>query len=119
MAEGDPPLPPLPRRAKGARPRFHEEPAIDRLVAMVVALASEVSVLADRVATLEQLSGIGHEAVDSHVPDLAERAWRERRREALVARVFAALDDELDGLARGAGDGGYWETIEAIERGEL
>ncbi|MFN3591754.1 MAG: hypothetical protein ACK4TG_06175 [Thermaurantiacus sp.] len=119
MTEGDRPLPPLPRRASGARPRFHDEPAVDRLIAMVVALTSEVSVLADRVATLEQLSGIGHGAVDSHVPDLVEREWRETRREALVARVFAALDDELEGLARSGSEAGYWETIDRIERGEL
>jgi hypothetical protein len=109
----------MPRRARGARPRFHHEPAIDRLIAMLVALTSEVSVLADRVATLEQLSGVGHEATDAHVPDLPEREWREARRAALVARVFAALDDELEGLTRGESEAGYWETIERIERGEL
>lgn len=108
-------LPPLPRRVKGARPRFHAEPAIDRLVAMVVALTSEVSVLADRVATLETLSGVGHAAVDAHVPDLAERARREALREALIARVFAALEVELEGEE----PGDYWETIGRIERGEL
>jgi hypothetical protein len=119
MAEGPPALPPLPRRAKGARPRFHDEPAIDRLIAIVVALASEVSVLADRLATLEQLSGVGHAAVDAHALDMAERARREARREALVARVFAALDDEIEGLARGESEAGYWQTIERVERGEL
>lgn len=117
MTEGVlPPLPPLPRRVKGARPRFHDEPAVDRLIAMLVALTSEVSVLADRVATLETLTGLGHEAVDAHVPDLAERERREARREALVARVFAALEVELEGPAE-AGD--YWETIGRIERGEV
>ncbi len=117
--EGSPPLPPLPRRARGARPAFHDEPAVDRLIAMFVALASEVSVLADRVATLEQLTGIGHEQVDAHVPDLAERTWRETRREALVARVFAALDDEPGTLAGGQRPEDYWETIAKIERGEV
>ncbi len=112
-------LPPLPRRARGGRPRFHDEPAIDRLIAIAVALASEVSVLADRLATLEQLSGIGHAAVDAHVPDLAERTWREARREALIARVFAALDDEIEGLRSGADAAGYRETVAAIERGDL
>ncbi len=112
----DSPLPPLPRRVKGARPRFHDEPAIDRLIAMLVALTSEVSVLADRLATLEALSGVGHDAVDAHVPDLSERAWREARREALIARVFAALEVELEGPAD---SGAYWETIGRIERGEL
>jgi hypothetical protein len=118
MAEGEPSLPPLPRRARGARPRFHDEPAIDRLVAMLVALTSEVSVLADRVATLEELSGPGHAAVDGHVPDVGERAWREARREALVARVFAALDDEIEGLRRGAEGSDYWATIARIEEGD-
>ncbi|MCS6987569.1 MAG: hypothetical protein NZM40_09125 [Sphingomonadaceae bacterium] len=109
----------MPRRAKGARPRFHDEPAIDRLVRICVGLASEVSVLADRLATLELLSGVGPDAVDRFVPDAAERARREARREALVARVFAALDDELDGLRRGAEDGDYWATVRRIEEGEV
>lgn len=110
------PLPPLPRRVKGARPRFHDEAAVDRLVAMVVALTSEVSVLADRVATLEALSGVGAAAVDAHVPDRAERERREARREALIARVFGALEVELEGEAE---PGDYWATIGRIERGEL
>lgn len=82
---------------------------------MVVALTSELSVLADRLATLEALSGVGHAAVDAHVPDLGERERREARREALIARVFAALEVELEGKE----PGDYLETIGRIERGEV
>ncbi len=119
---GSPPgaLPPLERHVRGARPVLHpEQPAIDTLVAMVMALTSEVSVLADRLATVERLAGLSPEAIDAYRPDPAERAAREARREALIARVLAILEEQLSDLRRGETEAAYWATIEAIERGDL
>lgn len=108
------------RHVKGARPVFHPEaPAIDRLIAMVLALTSEVSVLADRLATVEQLAGLAPERIDAYRPDPAERAAREARREALLGRVLAILEEELSDLRRGETPAAYWASVEAIERGDL
>jgi hypothetical protein len=45
----------LPNHVTGKCPAFHADPAIDRLIAMVLSLTREVSVLRDRVDTLEVL----------------------------------------------------------------
>jgi hypothetical protein len=114
---------PLPRHVRGQRPAFHEQGSIDRLVAMVLALTAEVSVLADRVRTLEALGAragwLEDGAVDGYRPDLPEREARERAREALVGRVLAIVDEELADLADGDSEGEYWRRVRAIEAGEV
>ncbi len=108
----------LPRHVKGGRPAFHDQPAIDRLIAILLALTSEVSVLRDRVDTLETLGRdhgwLAAGAVDAHTPDLAERTVRDARRAAMLDRVLAVLDEEIAGL----GGDDYWATIAEIEAGE-
>jgi hypothetical protein len=114
---------PLPKVARGKRPRFHEADSIDRLVSIVLALTSEVSVLRDRLDTVETLGSragwLPPGAVDAYVPNLEERQAREARREAYLGRVLAILKSEVAELDGGANEGGYWATIEAIERGEV
>ena len=43
----------LRRAAKGGRPRYFPDPASDRILAVVIALAGEVSMLRDRLTTIE------------------------------------------------------------------
>jgi hypothetical protein len=83
---------------------------------MVMTLASEVSVLADRVATLEAVTAPG--AVGAFEPDMAMRSAREAAREALLARVLAPLLVELEALGSDEGRTAYWERIRRIETGE-
>ena len=45
----------LKRKAKGQRPHFFSDPAVDKVVAMVMGLAGEVAVMRDRMDTIEQL----------------------------------------------------------------
>jgi len=86
----------LPRIAKGHRPEFHEDPAIDQLFAIVTALTGEVSVLFDRLDTVERLlteAGVLRAgAVEAHVPDDAAAAVRREHRDELLRRVFAVLE---------------------------
>lgn len=111
---------PLPRTARGKRPAFHENASIDRLVAIVLALTSEVSVLRDRLDTVEllgrQAGWLGEGAVDGFVPDQPTRERREAAREAYLGRVLHILQAEVAGLER---DEDYWATIAGIEHGEI
>ena len=45
----------LLRTAKGKRPQYFSDPAFDKLLAIVVSLISEVSVVRDRLDTVELL----------------------------------------------------------------
>ena len=44
----------LPRKASGPRPEYFEDPAIDKVLSMALALAGEVAVMRDRIDTLER-----------------------------------------------------------------
>lgn len=108
----------LPRTARGKRPAFHDNPSIDRLVSIVLALTSEVSVLRDRVDTIEllgtQAGWLGEGTVDAFVPDQPTRERREAAREAYLDRVLHIMQAEIEGLER---DEDYWTTIGEIEGG--
>ncbi len=86
----------LPRIAKGHRPEFYEDPAVDQLFAIVTALAGEISVLFDRLDTLQRLADaagvISADAVAGYVPDDAAAALRAEQRDDLLRRVFAVLE---------------------------
>ena len=85
----------LPRDPKGRRAQFYPDPAIDQLMAIVVALTGELSVAFDRLDTLERLlesRGVLRPAdVEAWEPDPAAAAVRNRRREELIERVFQVL----------------------------
>lgn len=85
----------LPRDPKGSRAQFFEDPAIDQLMAIVVALTAEVSVAFERIETLERLlergGALDREAIEAYRPDETEAAGRFRKREELIQRVFQVL----------------------------
>ena len=109
----------VPRTIKGKRPAFHDNSAIDRLIAMNLALVSEVSVLRDRLDTVERL-GLAHGwlasgAIDGFRPSLKVIQAREGARENLVERVFHIMREEIEGLERDETAEGYWANVREIE----
>ncbi len=82
--------------AKGRRPQFYDDPAVDQLFAIVTALTGEISVLFDRLDTLERLltesRALPAQAIEAYVPDEAAAALRGQRRDELLRRVFAVLE---------------------------
>ena len=47
--------PKLPRVAKGKKPNYLNDGSIDNLMAMIMTLTQEISVLRDRIDTLERI----------------------------------------------------------------
>jgi hypothetical protein len=86
----------LPRIAKGRRPAFYEDPAIDQLFAIVTALTGEISVLFDRLDSIERLLTTARvlpvHAVESYVPDGSAAAVGGGRPAPIERRVFAVLE---------------------------
>lgn len=80
---------PLPRTAKGTRPQFFDEPAIDALVAMLLELARETWVTRARLAALEHHAGADLEAV-TLPPETEARLAADRQ--AFVERLFRVLE---------------------------
>jgi hypothetical protein len=89
------------RYAKGRRPFFMADPDIDRLLAIVVALTAELSVVRDRLDTVEQLAHRSLPAtpanIEAYEPEPAVEAAREARRSAMLDRVFRILSQPAEG----------------------
>ncbi|MSO98177.1 MAG: hypothetical protein EXR11_08170 [Rhodospirillaceae bacterium] len=85
--------------AKGKQPQFHNDRAIDQLMAMVTALTAEVSILRDRVDTHERIAEkrklFGRDEVDGYIPDTPVMAERSAQRQRLLRKVFRVLKEDL------------------------
>jgi hypothetical protein len=94
---------PLTRVARGPRPDFFSgEPAADRLLTMILALASDVAALRERVDTIERITaarGMDLAAeIDAYEPPIAVREERERWRQQFLDRLLKVFGDEVAGL---------------------
>lgn len=95
----------LPRKAKGERPWFFDDPAVDKLVAMIMGLAGELGVLHDRLDTIERLLEtrglLKRDDVERYLPSPKVAAERAAWRETMLSEVLRIIECELEGLARG------------------
>lgn len=109
------------RWANGARPHFFDDPDIDRMVAMLMGLAGEVSVLRDRLDTLERLlearGGPGPDDIESYIPSEAVAAERARQRAQFLAEVLRIVEAQREALAEHGPDAPYEQAVELVEKG--
>ena len=91
------------KKAKGKRPSYFEDPAIDRTLSIVMALVGEVSVLRERLDTVERLldtnGTISRADIDAYEPD--RRAGQERglMTKDYIARVMRGVQQDMEALA--------------------
>ena len=89
--------------AKGKRPIYFENPETDKLLAMVLALAEEVSVLRDRLDTVERLAqakGLLSQAeIEAYQPDPQATVEREQQRSAYIARILRIVQADIEAIA--------------------
>ena len=105
MSDPDEPLDWIGRagkRAKGRRPDYFEDPAIDRLLSMMLALTGEVSAMRDRLDTIERLldakGTISREDIERYAPDRAAGEERGLATKAYIARVMRGFQQELEAM---------------------
>jgi hypothetical protein len=82
-------------KAKGKRPAYFEDPAIDRTLSIVMAIAGEVSVLRERLDTVERLldakGTISRADIETYVPDRTSGAERALLTKAYIARILRGV----------------------------
>lgn len=106
------------RRAKGKRPEFFDEPALDRLYSVVFALAAEVSALRERQDTVERLLDVKgtlrREDIEAYRPD--REAGRERglATRAYIARIMRGFQQEVEAME--AQDPPIMDIVEELSR---
>ena len=112
--------PKVERRAKGARPYFFNDPAVDKLLAIVMALAGEVSVIRDRLDSVLKLAEsrglFSGEDVEAYVPPAEVRSERDEWREEFLARILRIVEVELEEVAPENTPEAYKEAVDSISR---
>ena len=90
----------LPRIAKGKKPIYLDDRSIDNLMAMIMTLTQEVSVLRDRLDTIEALLAeketISLEDIDNFIPSDDVVMQRKERRQLLLKRVLLPIEKDLE-----------------------
>lgn len=108
----------LRRDARGKRPDFYADPAMDQAMSMILVLAEEFSAMRDRLDTVERVvteAGLGA-AVEAYQPTQPVLEEREMRRQAFLTRLYylarkdAAEAAEDDNAAR------YTSTLDDIAK---
>jgi hypothetical protein len=89
-------------RAKGRRPAFFDEPAVDRLYSVVLALTAELSAVRERLDTVERLletkGSLSREAIENYLPDKLAGDERGIATQAYIARVMRGFQQEVEAM---------------------
>lgn len=106
------------RAARGKRPDFHSEAAIDRLVSMVMALTGEVAVLRQRLDTVERVAdekgAFSRSDLERFTPDATAAAAQESMRQEILANVFYWVSKDVRDVVEKETPERYIQSIEAI-----
>jgi hypothetical protein len=116
-AAGAPPR--IARIAKGKKPQYFSDPAIDKLLWMTLTLMEELSVTRDRLDTVERLLAASRvlelRDIERYRPAAAAAAERAARRTAYVDRVMRAAQSELEELTARGMPKSEAEVVAAVE----
>ena len=108
----------LQLKPKGARPYFFEDPAVDKLLAIITALAGEVSVVHDEydtlVRVLQSKGVVDRDELEGFIPDATIRAQRDEWREMFLENVLRILHQEIEGIQREKEED-YESSIKLVE----
>ena len=98
-----------PRKRKAAGPQrqiYFGAGDVDRVMAILLALVSEVAAIRERLDTHERLGGQkvfpGHERVEAYQPDDSVETAREAWRDAFIRRLFRVITEDVEALDQSA-----------------
>ncbi|KPP94867.1 MAG: hypothetical protein ACOCYR_00605 [Erythrobacter sp.] len=106
------------RKARGRRPEYFDDPALDRLYSTVFALAAEVSALRERQDTVERLldekGTLSRADIENYAPDRAAGEERGLATRAYVARIMRGFQQEVEAME--ASDPPIMDIVEKLSR---
>jgi hypothetical protein len=90
-------------KPKGKRPQFLEDPAMDRMLSILMAVVGEVSVLRERLDTVERLldakGTISRADIEAYQPDRAAAYERGLLTKEYIARVMRGVQQDMEAMA--------------------
>jgi len=92
-----------PRKAAGPeRPSYFTHADIDRVMAILLALISEVAALRDRLDTHERIAATGAlpapDSVEAYRPNDEAESAREHWRNTYIRRLFRVITEDVEAL---------------------
>lgn len=94
---------PMPRTIRGGRPFFFADPAIDKVLNMVVKLGSEVWALRERLAAVEGIQvrqgSLGQGEVDDYEFTPEQETALATERKEFIDNLFRILQEQVDAVA--------------------
>lgn len=108
------------RSIKGRRPQFFADREIDRLHGMVMAMATEMAVLYQRIDTMERVASAKgvmlREELERFEPNEAAQIEREAWRQKFLDRIFYLYREELDDRLARENDSQYQRFLDDIAK---
>ncbi len=91
------------KRANGKRPDYFDDPAVERLLSITMALVGEVSVMRQRLDTVERLleakGGVTQGEIEAYVPDRDAAYERGVLTKSYIARVMRGVQQAMEAMA--------------------
>src|SRR5262245_10271573 len=108
----------MAKKAKGKRPVFFPDPQVDKVIGIIMTLAGEVSVLRERLDTIERLAEskglFSHQEVEAYHPHPHVAEEREQWRAEYIARVLRIVHEELEAVERGETPESYDTVVRTV-----
>ena len=96
------------RKPRGRRPYFFDDPAVERVLAITMAVAGELAVARERIDTIERLlearGVLDQSEIEAFVPTEAQADERQAWHAEYIARVLRIVHQELEALEDPEGD---------------
>jgi hypothetical protein len=91
-------------KSKGARPYFFDDPAVERVLNITMAVATEVAVVRERIDTIERLleaKGVLFQSeIEAFIPTDEQAEERQLWHARFAARIMRIVQQEVDAIAK-------------------
>ncbi len=89
-------------KSKGKRPYFFDDPAVERVLNITMAVAMEHAVTRERLDTIERLLAakgiLSQSEIDAYEPDKTAAEERQRWHAEYISRILRIVQQELEAL---------------------
>ena len=106
------------RTAKGKKPQYFSDPAIDKLLSIVISMAGELSVARERLDTVERLleekNILTASEIDLYQPSEEVDAVRAQQRAQFIETLLRVIEAEFEEITRPDMPGSREEILKSL-----
>lgn len=107
-------------KAKGKRPWFLKDPDVERVMNITLALVQEVSVIRERMDTIERLlerdGAVTKASIEAFTPTKREAEERGAWTQEYIARVLRIIQQDREAIERGEAEESSEEVAEEFAK---